>query len=102
MHGTTRDVEQVLVVSCEQGNQQRGSAVVQINGPNYLSPVTERPDGSDQFQQVRLIIGNSPRQHTVSLIINDDTVVMGFTGIDPGPQLRQHGLPSSADVKPNR
>lgn len=41
----------------EDGDQQRGSAVVQVRCPDDLVAVPEFEDGGDEFEQGRFVVG---------------------------------------------
>ena len=57
--GPARDVEDVLAVADEQGDQQRRSAMVQVRRPDHLVPVPELQHGGDEFEQGRFVVGDS-------------------------------------------
>jgi hypothetical protein len=59
---TTRDVEDVLAVSDEQGNQQRRSPVVQVSRPDHVVPSAEFQNGGDELEQCRFVVGDFLRE----------------------------------------
>ncbi|MEC5193477.1 hypothetical protein RCH17_003785 [Arthrobacter sp. MP_M7] len=93
------DVEDVLAVGDEDGNQQRRAAAVQVGGPDDFVSVAEFEDGGDEFEQGGFVVGDFLRKQTVSVSVDHDTVMMGFAGIDTGPQFRQNKPPVRRTVE---
>jgi hypothetical protein len=52
-----RDVVDVLAVGCEQGNQKRRSAMVQVRRPDHIVPVPHCEDGGNELEQCRFVVG---------------------------------------------
>ena len=102
MDDPARDVEDVLTVRDEQSDQQRGSAVIQISRPDDFVAVPEFQDGGDEFEQGGFVVGDFLREQPVPLGVDHDAVMMGFAGIDTGPQFRQNSLQSVKRVEPGR
>lgn len=94
MDDPARDVEDVLAVGDEQGDQQRRSAVVQIGRPDDLAVVSEFEDGGDELEQGAFVVGDSLGEQPVSVGVNHDAVMMGFACVNAGPQFRQNSLQS--------
>ena len=66
------------------------------------SPSAEIQDGGDELEQGRFVVGDFLREQTVSVGVDHDAVMMGFAGIDTGPQFRQNSLQSVGWVEPGR
>lgn len=79
-----RDVEDVLAVGDEDGDQQRRAAVVQVGGPDHFVLVGQFEDAGDEFEQGGFVVGDFLREQTVSVGVDHDAVMMGFAGIDTG------------------
>ena len=86
----------------EDGDQQRGSAVVQVRRPDDLVPAGEFQDVGDEVQQGRFVVGDFLREEPVSVGVDHDAVMVGFAGIDAGPQFRQNSLQSVGWLEPGR
>jgi hypothetical protein len=105
---SARDVEQPLFGGDQQRDQQCGAAVVEVDRPGDLSAVGERSHRSDQFQQQRLVVGDALREQSVAVGIDDHAMVVGFSGVDAGPQLlphnhlRDHCYPNQPSRRPRR
>ncbi len=93
MHDPARDVEDVLAMGDEDGDQQRRPAVVQVGCPDDFVAVSEFEDVGDEFEQGRFIVGDFLREQPVSVGVDHDAVMMGFAGVDTGPQFRQNKPP---------
>lgn len=102
MDDPARDVEDVLAVGDEDGDQQRRPAVVQVGRPDDLVPAGEFEDGGDESEQGGFVVGDFLREQTVSVGVDHDAVMMGFAGVDAGPQFRQNSLQSVGWVEPGR
>ena len=66
------------------------------------SPSAEFQDGGDELEQGRFVVGDFLREQPVSVGVDHDAVMMGFAGIDTGPQFRQNSLQSVGWVEPGR
>lgn len=58
MDDPARDVEDALAVGDEDGDQQRGSAVIQVGRPGHLFPVAQFQDGGDEFERGGFVVGD--------------------------------------------
>lgn len=60
MGGTAGDIENVLAVTTEQGDQQRRSPMIQVSRPNHIVPVAKFQDVSNELEQGGFFVGDSP------------------------------------------
>ena len=72
VHDPARDVEDVLAVSHEDGDQQRGAAVVQVRRPEHNVPVGPFQDGGDELKQGWFVVGDFLREQPLSVGIDHD------------------------------
>lgn len=59
VHGPAGDVEHLLVVVEQEGDDERGPAVGKVDGPDHL--VAQGENIGDQLQEVGLVVGHPPR-----------------------------------------
>ena len=85
VHGPARNVEDVLAVADEQGDQQRRSAMVQVRRPDHLVPVCELEHVGEELEQCWFVVGDSLGEQPVSVGVDHNAVMMGFAGVDAGP-----------------
>ena len=100
MHGPARDVEQFLLMSHEDADQQRRAAVVQIDRPTHGTAVREPGDRGQQLEQLTLVVGDLPRQQPHTIRVDDDAVMVVLARIDSRPYSRHCLLLSHHRVGP--
>lgn len=82
-----RDVDHLLAVVEQEGQQQNGLAAVQVDCPPH--PVRELTDVGDHLQQRRFVVGDSAREHAFPVAVDHRHVVMFPADVESGPQVRQ-------------
>jgi hypothetical protein len=102
VHSPAGDIQKILTVTDQQGDQQCRSAVIQVGRPDHLIALPKSQDAGNEVQQGRFVVGNFLREQTVSVGVDHNAVMMGFAGIDACPQLRQNSLQSVVRVEPGR
>ncbi|MCU1532998.1 MAG: hypothetical protein JWO49_2569, partial [Arthrobacter sp.] len=65
-------------------------SVAQTTSP----PAGEFQDAGDELEQGRFVVGDFLREQPVSVGVDHDAVMVGFAGVDTGPQFRQSSLQS--------
>jgi hypothetical protein len=69
----------------QQGQQQRGFSAGHVDGPGDLTVVGQGQDVADQFQQLGLVVGDSPRQQGLAVGVKCEAVVVALSAFDPRP-----------------
>jgi hypothetical protein len=85
VHCPAGDVEDVLAVTDEQGDQQRRPAMVEIGRPHHLVPVRELEHTGEELEQGWFVIGDSLGEQPVSVGVDHNAMMMGFAGVNTGP-----------------
>ncbi len=95
VHDPAGNVEQLLVVSGEQRDQQGGTAGVQVGRPADVAVVGGKLDHrADELEEGSLVVLDSLGQQHPSFLVEHDAVVRFLPGVDSGPHSRHvHGPP---------
>ncbi|GAB3569454.1 hypothetical protein GCM10027445_21320 [Amycolatopsis endophytica] len=85
--GAAGNVEQALIVVDQQRQQQRRASAVEIDRPGCGAFAGEFGNVGEEFQQRRLVVGDSPGQPSFPVGVHHDAMVMRFACVDSGPEL---------------
>ena len=90
VHQAAGNVEDLLAVIDQQGQQQRGFPAGHVDGPGDLTAVGQVQDVTDELQQLGLVVDDPPRQQGLPVGIQRQAVMVALATVDPRPYPAHH------------
>jgi hypothetical protein len=88
MHHPARDVEQPLRMGGQQGDEQRRASRVQVGCPTHLITVGKINHGTDQLEELGLVVVDPTRQQHHPDLVDHHAVVRPLPRVNSRPHCR--------------